>query len=516
MNEDELQEQEIDITEYDFVDRSEVAIQKIRDVVKGNIFHPLEDVELISYEEVILEFEAENRFILHTDRVERVTPKTPPGVKKVNSKTDLDTVAEKDVENISTQETPLTELKAEILKREDRGYFLDNERIPLALDPLAFLREEPCQLCRGQRYIECNHCQGRGYKKCHGCQGKGLKNCNTCKGRGEIQCVKCQTKGKRECHNCRAFGKVNYLTLVRLSADSNFSYDKESVPEVIINVLERIREKLITKGHSMYAIGDDIKAKEKDNADSILTLKYHVRLPLADAVFRVGKEYVPALVFGYKTALLDVPPFLERYILKPFSLIQEAAKGQGNVAGKMRAAAYQTRLTNETIMGVATIGAAATERKLRNKYSIALEPAFIRNLVKSTRAALNKLTTKPQFIGLAVGLIPSFILTMIYVSLICSNTTDLVQPVRLVMDAVFLLFSTFFPYFCAQVMSRQALIYALGHGVRHRIKLPKLGMRGLWGPIIAICLFLYFSETVYQNNPIAAPEIFSVLRNLIP
>lgn len=516
MTDEDTPDIEIDPTELDFVDRSEIALQKIRDVVTGNLFHPLMDVELISYEEVFLEFEARLELKLHAERTEKFTATTPPGVLKVNNKAELDKKAEKEVESVIKAEAPLNNLKEEIYKREDKGYFWDGERIPLPLDPLIFLREEPCQECRGQKYKECKDCGGRGHVRCSTCGGNNPKQCNSCKGKGEKQCVKCATKGKRECHQCRAVGRVNHLTMVKLFAETHFSYDKENVPEVAIPIIERLAAKLLTKGHAMYALSDDIKAKNKESSESFVTFTYEIKLPLGDAIFRVGDEKVPALLFGYKCALLDVPPFLERYMLTPFNEIREAAMGQGNLPAKIRAATFQTRLTNEAVIGVATAGAATTERRLKHDYSIALEPEFIHNLIRATRVALNKMMMKPQMVGMSFGLIPTFILTLIYVFVLSGNGTDEIEPARLISDVIFLLISCFIPYFFAQIMSRQSLIYALGHRVKRDIRLPKLGIRGYLGPIVALFFFLLFSTLAYNDLPASAPELYTIFRDLLP
>ncbi len=515
MSEDNTPQIEPDITQQDFIDRSEVALQKVRDVVTGNIFHPLADVELLSYEEVFLEFRAQLHLKIHTERSEKFSATTPPGITKVNSSADLDTKVEKEIARVTTSEAPLTSLKEDILKREDDGYFWEKQRIPLPLDPLTYVREEPCQECRGQKFKECKDCGGRGHIRCAVCNGNNLKQCNACQGNGEKQCIKCNTKGKRECHKCRGVGRVNHLTLVKLYADTTFSYDQEEIPEVARPVIERLREKLLTKEHATYVLSDDIKQKKKEHADHFLTLNYDVKLPLGDAIFRVGEETVPALLFGYKTALLDVPPFLERYMLTPFNEIREAAMGQGDLQAKMRTAAYQTRLTNEAIIGVATKGASVTERKLKHDYSIALEPEFIHNLIKYTHIALNKMMRTPQMVGLAMGLIPSFILTLLYVFVLNGGGTNTAEPLRLVFDVLFLMISCFLPYFCAQIMSRQSLIYALGNGVKNDIRLPNLGTFGYLGPALAVLFFLLFSTLAYNSNPNEAPEIYAIFRNLL-
>ncbi len=499
-----------------FVDRSEIALQKIRDVVTGNTFHPLQDVELVSYEEVFIEFQAHSNLILHTERAERVIPNKPPGLKKINNKNELDTLSAKDIENITESEATLTALKTDLLKREDKGYFWDKQRVPLQADPLLFLREEPCLECRGAKQIECRDCKGRGHAKCPNCKAQGQPNCLQCKGRGEIQCLKCKTKGRKDCHNCRANGKINHVTQIKLFADTQFSYDRRDIPDVAVTILDRLRDKLFTKDHATFKISDDIAAKKKDHDAAMMTLTYDVKLPLGDAIFRVGDEDVPALLFGYKTALLDVPPFLERYMLAPFNLIRQAAQGQGNVMEKVRTAAHQTRLTNQAIIGVATKGVNVTERELKHEYSIALEPGFIHNLVRTTRAALNKLTMKPQIIGLTIGLIPALILTLLYIFVFNSGGINTAQPVRLLLDMVFLLICAFLPYICAQIMTRQTLIYTLGTHMKPHIKLPKLGMRGLWGPVIILTIFILLSASAYRANPLAAPEIYALFRGLIP
>ncbi len=507
--------QEQDITLRDFVDRSEIALQKIRDVVQGNLLHPLADVELLSYEEIILEFQAHNRFTPHIQRAEKIINTTPPGIKKVRGKTELDTLSGKDTASALAQATPLEALRAEVLKRADKGFFWHQERTAMPLEPLMYLREEPCNECRGQKYVNCVDCGGRGYVPCQNCRGNaGNSSCNLCKGRGEVQCRKCQTKGKTKCHNCQAFGVVNHLTQIKLYADSNFSYERDNIPEVVIRILERLREKLITKEHAAITISDDIKASEKDSADSILTLTYDVKLPLGDAVFRIGDEQIPALVFGYNVALLDVPPFLERYMLKPYSLLKEAAEGQGSIAGKIRTAAYQTRLTNETVMGVAGQGAARTEKRLRHKYSVALEPLFINNLVRATRTGLNRLITKPQMIGLFIGLIPAALLILLYIFGTGSGGAGTHQKLRFIFDAVILLISAFLPYFGAQILSRQAMIYALGHRAKKVLRLPSLGWRGFLGPGFVLLLFLYLSDLASKSDPVSAPQSFVMLREI--
>ncbi|MCB9964856.1 MAG: hypothetical protein H6855_02095 [Rhodospirillales bacterium] len=502
----------------DFVDRAETAVQKIRDVVRGNGFHPLEDVELLSYEEIEVLFEAENEFHLHTEQGEKLITSLPGSVQKVKTEADLKVLSSKDLDQVTAQPATLDALKAQILKREDRGFFWDRQRMGLPVEPLHYVREEPCQTCRGHKTIECVECHGKGWVRCPTCHGQksGPAACTQCRGKGDISCVKCQNKGKRDCSKCKGLGNLNYLTQIKLSVDSAFSCQMHQIPEIARPIIERLKEKLITRGHAQVEISDDIDVKKKNPSGAVLTLHYDTRLPLGDLQVRIGEETVSALVFGNKTALLDVPPFLERYILGPLNLLREAAMGQGHIARKIRAATYQTRLTHDAVMGVLQAGAAKTEKKLRHDYSIALEPQFINSLIKAARGALDRLMIRPQIYGLGLGLIPAFIFTLLYIFGMASGGTGTPQPLRLLFDLICLGCVVFLPYLGAQLMSRQALIDALGETARHHLKLPKLGRQGLWGPAIAGLLFLLFSEIAFRENPQTAPQIYSVIRSLLP
>jgi hypothetical protein len=58
------------------------------------------------------------------------------------------------------------------------------------------------------------------------------------------------------------------------------------------------------------------------------------------------------------------------------------------------------------------------------------------------------------------------------------------------------------------------MIYALGEGIKDKIRLPKLGIQGLWGPGIAVFLFLLFAESAYRAEPLSAPQFYSFFRSL--
>lgn len=361
-----------------------------------------------------------------------------------------------------------------------------------------------CQNCQGRRQTVCPQCRGtghtptaNGHQTCSKCRGDGKISCIKCHGRGQVQCSVCAASGTLPCKKCAGTGWLSHLAHIEIEALISFDFQRDVIPPEVVKMVEALGSRLVEKGDLEVVLRsaqlqDQTHSKEPDD---MIFIDYDVQVPYGDIQFRFKNKIIPATLFGYHGRLIEAPAFLDDMTKKGQSVLLEASKGLGNVAGKIaRAAKY--KMLQDVIVQTAL---QKTSRKaleiLTTKYPTGIAAERLLELSIFADAALQVITRKARLIGSASGLGFYFALLLFYfvgsfrVSLGLAGVPALVLDC---LDFVLLPMGFYSGVLGAQVLALLARRKALSSFLKPEVlgnTLPKAGEAVWWSLGGSIALF---------------------------
>ncbi len=517
---------------------AEKALGRVRAMVRGNGLNPA-DVSLEEHDGSVLEFDAVTRLKLGPKIAEKTIKGRHTGGEVVASVPEVQKAITREIDKATKDPGVAKMVFDALMKRADKGYFLQNFRVPLNKLQKDFVRHDgcsscnasgkvpcpnckalgytPCKQCRGEKYEICPECRGirfiqgpNGQTKCHRCHGQGRISCTMCRQTGQIDCKFCKRTGKSVCKQCDGAGWMSYITHFEMHADTFFEYDRENLPESVIPYIEQLGAKLHESGHAEIQTG---QAEETNNE---IVIPYHLKLPWGGIAFKFGEDPVKARLFGYNGKLVDAPPFLEKYIAPGINNLEQAAQGHGNIA-KLIHDAGTFRTVADAIIAAAMLSRKKGLAMVRKNTPLGIEVATIQKMIVNADAAIKHITRTPRIIGLVIGLIVSAVLESLYVlgplrpilSGALSNNS-----LMMVADAALIALSGYLAVFIIQTSAQNAMNTALKDVLKKaggkKIP-PKTGNSGLIACGGSAVIFLILLELSIHTGP-AAPEWYASLR----
>lgn len=275
-----------------------------------------------------------------------------------------------------------------------------------------------CRLCNGHGELQCMTCGGQGQTTINGqtqictmCQGRGRSFCTQCHGQKIISCTQCQSKGFVVCKGCGGEGAssvVTTITPVAVTMAQIHLQELDDDPKRMASLVGA--EKLAAGGHITVATTKPPEEKEEERAwyqDAATTdtsgIYYLAKMPWAVTVLEIGKQTYDIALIGNKGAIAETKPFMDVLFKHPANLLQQAATGGGYVAGLLKEAC-QYRVSRETLIAVITGRKKNAMIGLQKTYAIGLSKEMIQKLVKDAYLSLKRVTRRPRYIGLGIGL----------------------------------------------------------------------------------------------------------------
>ncbi|MGH1404225.1 MAG: hypothetical protein ACRBDL_08265 [Alphaproteobacteria bacterium] len=457
----------------------DIALKQVRKAVKGNKYDP-QNVKLEKFEGALLQFQAENMLtVLKKVTQKKVAGRVQGPVKVENEQAALESInkAYLTLEDDKDTERKIREV---VLNRDDQGFAVDNNIIPLPFWHKEFVVFEPCHTCRTTGSVKCLPCDGKGLdrcprcngsgmdhcKHCHGaqmvmgqnnqktqcpvCHGSGRSSCTSCNQSGQVRCATCKSKGITPCPNCNGNAWNSHIFVVDLEARTAFDYPKNKLPEKVVEAIERQGAKLkedadITISESPVSIvniDDDEKMRQQEEADKRrdyrIPIIYNVELPYGHVEYDINGHIYYTFLFGTKGKLEHVSPFLDTLIKNGMRKLHDAAEERGDVIGNLKAAA-EYRTVKEAIFYTATYSLNKAKALLKKTNTLGLSPSAINDLVETADTSLKLITKKPRLNGFGIAsalsliLIPAYLLSPIRDTLIAHSPK---LSVDMVIDAL--------------------------------------------------------------------------------
>ncbi len=533
----------------------EEALKQVKSMVKGNKFNP-EDVNLEKFEGEILCFQAENMMTIlkklsHKEVAGRVTGPivvdSDITAKEAINKAYLTLANDKDMER---------QIREVILNREDKGFALDNNVIPLPFWKREFVIFKPCQTCSATGNVKCLPCSGKGLEqctRCHGsgmdhcshcngaqmiqgpngnqiqcpmCHGQGRTSCNYCNQTGRIQCKTCRGKGITSCPNCQGNAWSSHIQILEIEARTAFDYPKEKLPEKVAAMIEKHGSKIskhanieISQEEKSSVNADDeekarLQAEADKKKDYCIPVIYEVYLPYAHIEYEINGNSYYTFIFGTQGKLIHVSPFLDDLTKEGIRKLSDAAELRGDVSNNLcQAAEYRT--IKEGIFYGAKHSLGKAKKMLKQSNRVGLSDNAINNIIEYTDTALKNITKKPRNIGLGLsGVLYIAIFGAYFLSplrqAIVSNIAN--QSIHIIFDISILLMSIYIGIITIKGVAHSAIKKVMSKIGIKKSTAPKLGDKAYWNVGIGIIIFIIIvelSRNISLNPPFWYMNFFS-------
>lgn len=476
------------------------ALDKIKNLVNGNDCAP-GDVTLQSFEGEVLHFQATNTLTILTKLGEKHIPGRIEGPVKVDNETAAKTAINNAYKNLSEDSNAIRET---ILNREDKGFGVHHEHIPLPFFKKEFVIFDPCQTCKTTGVVTCLPCGGKGQSqcpKCHGsgmgqchhcngtqmingpnnqriqcpiCHGAGRTSCNQCQQAGTIQCKTCRSAGTTPCSNCNGNAWTSHIHIMEIEAHTNFDVPRETLPDKVVNMIDKHGAKI--KDHAKIIMVNPEHPPRQETEHVEIPMIYDVTLPYAHLEYAIKGTTYYTFLFGTQNRMTHTSPFLDDLIKEGLRKLKDAAGTRGDVTKNLKAAS-QFRTVKESIIAAALHSKAKAQKALKAKNPIGLSDGAIQNMIETADTALQNITRKPRTLGLIYGAILNVALISGYFfiarEIIISKLAN--PMMHYVIDALILATIAYLGIFTIQITAASALKSALTALGINTSAPPKLG-----------------------------------------
>lgn len=324
-----------------------------------------------------------------------------------------------------------------LLERPDKGFSLHAEYFDVPPLKRDYCFHEPCGTCGGQGRISCNRCGGQGREVCSQCHGRTMLSCTYCHGSGftqgpdgqQIQCSRCfgqrqvacplcQKTGSIACRQCKGSGssKCNAcggnafytnITHLNVKLKTLFEIDRAALPDPVVKIIEDNGAKMAEKGHIK------LHAEQVKREDGGLAIQYTAEFPYGDLELAINGKPLKTHLFGYKGKMLRLPNFLDKLVEPNFQNLQQAANGEGAVAGKVRKAA-NSRLIAQGLLFSVTMPPKKAMKALKQKFPMGASNDLIKQIIVLSNQALTNVTRKTRFGGIGLGMVITTLINAAY------------------------------------------------------------------------------------------------------
>jgi hypothetical protein len=518
--------QEVNLIDPKLIER---ALKRLQGLVKGNGLR-VEDVSVESCTAKVYPFTAKTVLKLTPRYGVRVEPGRNTASELATSQEDFQKELSLSLVRARTEPAKRKVIVDTVFMRPDKGFGMKNQK--MTFDALArnLVMHEGCPACShtgklqcakcyGHGVLTCQNCQGRrqtvcpqcrgtghtptanGHQTCTKCRGDGKVSCIKCHGRGQVQCAVCKASGTLSCKKCVGTGWLSHLAHVEIESLISFDFQRDVLPPEVANMVESLGARLVEKGDVEVTLRpaplhNQTQDKEPDD---MIFIDYDAKVPHGNIQFRFKNRIIPATLFGYHGRLIEAPAFLDDLTKKGQSVLLEASKGFGNVAGKIaRAAKY--KMLQEVIVQTAL---RKTPRKaletLTAKYPMGITADRLLELSTLADAALQAITRKARLVGSASGLGIYFAFLLFYfvgnfrISLGLAGVPILALDL---LDFVFLPIGFYSGVLGAQLLALLARRKALSSFLKPEVlgnTLPKAGEAVWWslgGSLVLFCSVL--------------------------
>lgn len=512
------------------------ALEKVRAVFRGNGLKK-EKIQLTSQKIAVHTMNAGTYLELKPVITEKQAPGKVATGQMANNRDEAMRAVDQAMMQAANDAAAKAQIAQVLLSRPDQGFGLNRQAVPLDFLHRDITWHEACHNCHGTAQGPCMKCQGRKLETCFKCTGRGLMKCPMCRATGLLQgnkCPKCQAQryvpcdvckrsgmmgcrmcnatGVMKCQACGGAGWKSHILTLKAQAMTYFEYEAKSVPKGAADAIETRAAELASQ-HSVKITG-----RVADDKENVLGANYEVSFPYGEIVFALGKKEVKSHLFGYKGDLVEFPFILDRMLGSAIDDLEDAAKDIGDVAEKINRAT-RFRLIAQAFLAAHRMSLKKTVDLLMKNYDIGLSVGTAEKIAGLADATTSRITRKPRYYGLALGLILVIIFDAFYYLLPVRAKIASYLPAPqfdFVLDILPLIIGGMVTTMCIQMIAAGAIRKALGHLVPKGQKntlVPKARSSGWWGYAGTAVITIAMMEIA--ANMSSAPYWYEIVRNIV-
>jgi hypothetical protein len=368
----------------------------------------------------------------------------------------------------------------------------------------------PCPLCHAHGLLRCMTCSGVGTRAdangqqqvCNQCQGRRESYCTQCHGQKTVACAPCQSTGQVSCGTCGGEGAQSIIATIipvlkTQSAINIPDIDSEDAKNMVAKVGA---ERLAKGGHITVKVlenppvSDEPEPErayfEKEPADTTKNrVFYDASVQWAVCGMVIGKVKQNIAIAGSKGAILDSGHFMDQILSKPKGLMSKAARGDGFVARLLKdACAY--RVSRETLDLLTHGNRKSAMAGLQSKYALGTTQNTLKSFVIDGYQALKRITQRPRYIGLGVGLcLASAFYALWFLNGLRDNTAMHVDYIRYGLDVLPLVLGVGCTIFFIKIIGYFTLKSVMSDVGITNTKMPAVGKAGLYALIGNIAIW---------------------------
>jgi hypothetical protein len=503
--------------------------KRLRDQVKGNGIDP-ETLHLEIKRQGIGEFTARTSYKVeaHTE-TKSAKGKVIEGT--LVSQGELKNHIDEAIQKIQRDKSMQDAVEDQIKNLPHHGFGSHKEILPLTHSKQSFTEHRVCVTCNGQKNTQCRICHGQGRMQCRLCNGLGALQCMTCGGQGHIRgsdgnpqpcgtcqgrrqvyctecqgqqvvtCATCQAKGMMTCNACQGEGMSSNIVTVSAIAFTSSQINVQELDDEPKRLITSVgAEKLIQGDHADIAVTAKPVIEEKETAwyeDKIETdvsgVYYKFTCPWAAGDITLGKKSYEIGFVGKKGAVATCKNIMDDIFQKPHDLLRKAGAGDGLITGLLKEAC-DYRVSRETLALVVKGKKKRAMQALMKSYGLGLSQNTTKSFIINGFNALKRVTRRPRYIGLAVGLA---VVTGLYYAWFGINLREATEPqtqnIRFLIDFVILLVGSgiaFAAVKTAGFIALKSVMDGIGLPIK---KVPSAGTAGFYalgGSFLLWCGFL--------------------------
>lgn len=516
------------------------ALARLVAICRGNGVN-IKSIKVAKADVQEVAFSAGTFFELQPSSSEKTMPGRQQAGEVLHDPRDVERIAREMMDRAASNRSVEELLRNHLTTRKDKGFMLQDVKIPIKAMDRTVCWHEPCatcnhtgqvrcQQCNGQKYTPCRQCHGQTMMQCPLCRGtgnvagnKGPQPCGKCHGMRRIPCAQCGRTGKTPCPTCRGAGLTTcqtcrgqaystHIVTLGLTAITRADYTRAQVPEHMTFLIE-------SNGHAMVAAGDITVRPQAMQEANKMGVHYNASFSFADITFQIGNKPVKAEAYG-QGKFVRLPTILDQMLSAPLQALTRAARGEGDVAqslheaGRYRAIAY-------TLVTTIRANATQTTQRLLKKYPEGLSQEMAIKIGKAADAAVAKITQKPRYIGLALGLVT---VAALYAFYYIGPGRGMITPYignpiyNSVVDLCLVFIGGSLTTLAIQLSARGALHKALGHLIpadKRKRFLPRTHGASIMGYVAGTIIYLIMIEMTRHVEGGATPVWYQNALNLI-
>lgn len=216
---------------------------------------------------------------------------------------------------------------------------------------------------------------------------------------------------------------------------------------------------------------------------------YMAAIPWAIGEIIINKTPYEIGFVGNKGAVVDTKYFMDDVLKKPRNLLKQAARGDGFVAGLLKEAC-EYRVSRETLEAVVQGHKKRAMQSLMKTHGLGFSKPAVKDFVLNAFQALKRVTRRPRYIGLGIGLSIAAALFYTWFGMDIRSATDAQSDkARYIVDFIILIIGSVISFAgvkTAGFMALKSVMADIGLPIK---QIPAAGTAGMYAVLGSLILW---------------------------